>query len=308
MGISLGRLYRVLADTVWHFSEDDGWAMASHVALSILLAVFPFLIFGTALAGLLGADTFAPTAIHFIFDTWPEEIAKPISEQIVQVLTMPRGGLLTISVLAAAYFASNGVEALRTALNRAYRVSETRPWYLTRLLSLGFVMMGVMAFAVISVVLIAVPIALRFAEQKFPLLKDVLAMISSWSVLGTLILLAIGLTISHLWLPAGKRRLREVLPGICLTLVLWLAGAFAFATYLATFANYAATYAGLASIMVVLIFLYMLGALFLIGAEFNASLMKFNGPRFLRKHHLEAKQQVEANPHSEVKKPANVEG
>lgn len=284
----LGRIYQVSFDAVWHFTEDDGWAMASHVALSILLAVFPFLIFGTALAGLLGASSFAQTAIHFIFDTWPEEIAKPISEQVVQVLTVPRGGLLTISVLAAAYFASNGVEALRTALNRAYRVSETRPWYLTRLLSLGFVMMGVLVFAVISVVLIVVPIALRFAEQKFPLLKDVLAVISNWGVLGTLILLAVGLTISHLWLPAGKRTLRQVLPGICVTLVLWMLGGVAFATYLATFANYAATYAGLASIMVVLVFLYMLGVLFLIGAEVNAAMMKFSSARRLKRQQLQA--------------------
>ncbi|BCH58057.1 YihY/virulence factor BrkB family protein [Agrobacterium vitis] len=294
----LGRLYKVAFDAVWHFTEDDGWAMASHVALSILLAVFPFLIFGTALAGLLGANTFAPTAIHFIFDTWPEEIAKPISEQVVQVLTIPRGGLLTISVLAAAYFASNGVEALRTALNRAYRVTETRPWYITRLISLGFVIMGVAAFAVISVLLIAVPIALRFAERQFPLLKDFLALVSNWSVLGTLILLAVGLTISHLWLPADRRRLIDVLPGICLTLLLWLLGALAFAAYLATFANYAATYAGLASVMVVIIFLYMLGVLFLIGAEFNAALMKFSRPR------TRSRRMSDPNPHQ----PTDVEG
>ncbi|MDQ0456524.1 YihY/virulence factor BrkB family protein [Rhizobium paknamense] len=279
----LGRLYKVAWDAIWHFTEDDGWAMASHVALSTLLAVFPFLIFGTALAGFLGASSFADTAIHFIFDTWPEDIAKPISEQVIQVLTIPRGGLLTISVLAAAYFASNGVEALRASLNRAYRVTETRPWYLTRLISMGFVLMGVLAFAMISVLLIAVPIALRFAEQKFPLLKEALSIISNWGVLGTLIMLAVGLTISHLWLPAGKRRLIDVLPGICLTLLLWILGALAFAAYLSTFANYAATYAGLASIMVVLVFLYMLGVLFIIGAEFNAALMKFQGvPRARR--------------------------
>ncbi|MFY8099403.1 MAG: YhjD/YihY/BrkB family envelope integrity protein, partial [Allorhizobium sp.] len=59
------------------------------------------------------------------------------------------------------------------------------------------------------------------------------------------------------------------------TLALWLVGALLFAYYLASFANYAATYAGLASIMIVLVFLYMVGAIFIIGAEFNAALMKF---------------------------------
>jgi membrane protein len=62
---------------------------------------------------------------------------------------------------------------------------------------------------------------------------------------------------------------------VLLTLILWFAGAVIFAYYLATFANYAATYAGLASVMIVLIFLYMVGVIFIIGAELNAALLKF---------------------------------
>ncbi len=272
----LRTIYRVGFDAFDHFTEDDGWAMASHVALSALLAVFPFLIFGTALATFLGADRFAETAIHIIFDTWPESISKPVSDQIVRVLTIPRGGLLTISVLAAAYFASNGVEALRVSLNRAYRVGETRPWYVTRLVSLGFVLGAVVVLMVISALLVAVPVALAFAEKWFPWLKEWLATISNWRVYGTIGLLALALLIFHLGLPAGRRRLLDVIPGVLLTLVLWLIGALVFAYYLASFANYAAMYAGLASIMVVIVFLYMVGVIFIIGAEFNAALMKFN--------------------------------
>ncbi len=271
----LRMLYKVGFDALHHFTEDDGWAMASHVALSALLAVFPFLIFGTALASFLGADSFAETAVHLIFDTWPEAIAKPLSDQVVEVLTIPRGGLLTVSVLAAAYFASNGVEALRASLNRAYRVPETRPWYITRLVSLGFVIGAVIALAAISALLVAVPVALAFAEKWFPLLEDFLLTIANWRIYGTLAVLIVGLVVFHLGLPAGRRRLRDVIPGVLLTLILWLVGALIFAYYLASFANYAATYAGLASIMVVLVFLYMVGAIFIIGAEFNAALLKF---------------------------------
>ena len=269
------RLYKVTFDALWHFTLDDGWAMASHVALSAILALFPFLIFGTALASFLGADQFAQTAVHLIFDTWPETIAKPLSDQVVQVLTIPRGGLLTVSVLAAAYFASNGVEALRISLNRAYRVVETRPWYITRLVSFGFVLGAVIVLAIISALLVAVPVALAFAERYFPLLKDFLLTIANWRVYGTVVFLVIGLMVFHLGLPDGHRRIIDVVPGVLLTLVLWLVGALVFAYYLGTFANYAATYAGLASIMVVLVFLYMVGAIFIIGAEFNAALMKF---------------------------------
>lgn len=267
--------FKVLWDAYWHFSDDDGWAMASHVALSGLLALFPFLIFGTALAGFLGAGGFSDTAVHLLFDAWPADIAEPIASEMQRVLQIPRGGLLTVSVLAAAYFASNGVEALRISLNRAYRVTELRPWYVTRLASLGYVIVAVIIFAVISILLVAVPVALRFAETRFPWLISDLNAAANWGLVGTALLLMIGLLLSHKWLPAGERRIIDVLPGVGLTIVLWTVFGFGFAAYLSTFANYAATYAGLASIMIVLIFLYMVGVIFMLGAEFNAALMKY---------------------------------
>jgi membrane protein len=279
--------YDVAYDAICHLIEDDGFAMASHVALSTLLAVFPFLIFGTTLATFLGADQFSSTAIHLIFDTWPEVIAKPLADQVLEVLTIPRGGLLTVSVLAAAYFASNGVEALRISLNRAYRVQETRPWYITRLVSLGYVLIAVAVFAAISIVLVSgIPLALDYARIWSPLLADILEVVFSWRVYGTLFVLTVALFVVHLWLPAGRRRVLDVVPGVLLTLMLWLGGALVFAYYLSTFANYTATYAGLASVMIVLIFLYMVGVIFIIGAEINAALLKFRVRAIFRNNFL----------------------
>ena len=268
-------VWKVMFDALWHFSEDDGWAMASHVALSTLMAIFPFLIFGTALGSFLGADRFAETAVHLIFDAWPASIAEPIANEVVRVLTIPRGGLLTISVLAAAYFASNGVEALRIARNRAYRVAESRSGYLTRLASLGFVLAAVLILTALSILLVAVPLAVRNADQWLPWLDTVLATIDNWGLALVIAMLTGGLLVAHLWLPAGHRKIMDVLPGILLTLLLWSIGAYVFASYLAAFSNYAATYAGLASIVIVLVFLYMVGAIFIIGAEINAAILKY---------------------------------
>ena len=282
MAAALSLARKVAFDAYIHFAEDDGWAMASHVALSGLLALFPFLIFGTALASFLGADQFSETAVHLIFDTWPEAIAGPLAAQVQQVLTIPRGGLLTISVLAAAYFASNGVEAIRISLNRAYRVTETRWWYVTRLLSLFYVVLAVIVFTGVSIVLVAVPVALKFVETRSPLLTEVLQLVSNLGLYGTIVMLTVGLVAAHLWLPAGRRKLWDVLPGILLTMIFWIIGAAIFAYYLATFANYAATYAGLASVMIVLVFLYMVGVIFMLGAEVNAALMKYRVRRVVK--------------------------
>jgi membrane protein len=112
-------------------------------------------------------------------------------------------------------------------------------------------------------------------RQWLPTAVDTLEIVFGWRIYGTLVLLTLGLLVVHLWLPSGKRRVFDVVPGVFLTLLLWLAGALIFAYYLATFANYTATYAGLASVMIVLIFLYMVSVIFIVGAEINAALMKF---------------------------------
>ncbi|OCW58293.1 YihY/virulence factor BrkB family protein [Hoeflea olei] len=264
----------VIMDAATHFNNDDGWAMASHVALSVLMALFPFMIFGTALASFLGAEAYADTASHLIFDTWPDTIAAPISREVVQVLTVERGGLLTVSVVAAAFFSTNGVEALRVSLNRAYRVTESRAWYATRAQSLGFVVIAVMVIMSISFLLVLAPLVLKLARQFAPWMETMITAVDNWRILVAATVLIIGLVFAHLWLPDGDRRLIDVLPGVGLTVLAWMAGALAFARYLQEFATYVSTYAGLASIMIALVFLYIIAAIFILGAEINAAILK----------------------------------
>ena len=92
----------------------------------------------------------------------------------------------------------------------------------------------------------------------------------------------LGLIAVHIWLPAGKRRFADIVPGILFTLAAWLAGSTLFATYLDHFSSYVTTYAGLASIMVAVVFLYIVSLIFILGGELNASI----------KHYLEARARV----------------
>lgn len=269
------KTYRIALDAFNHFNDEDGWAMASHVALSTIMAIFPFMIFGTALASYLGADAFSETAVHLIFDTWPQTVAEPIAREVENVLTQDRFDLLTIGVLAAAFFASNGVEALRISLNRAYRVADRRPWYLTRAQSLGFVFIASFVFMAISFLLVLAPLAVRLARDWLPWMDATTSMIDNWRIVVAVSVLIIGLAISHLWLPAGRRKLTEVLPGVGLTIFCWLVAASLFASYLQRFATYVSTYAGLASIVIALFFLYIVAAIFILGAEVNAAILRY---------------------------------
>lgn len=268
-------LKRVLYDALGHFNYDDGWSMASHLAITALMALFPFLIFATTLASFLGASAFSETAVHLVFDTWPEQIAAPISQEVINVLTVQRSDLLTYGVLLAAFFASNGIEALRTSLNRAYRVVETRSFIYRRIQSLAFVFIATIGFLAISLLLVFAPLIVRLALANFQWLEAYLGTITLWRYVIASAVIVLGLIAVHVWLPAGKRRFVDIVPGIIFTLVGWLVGSTIFATYLDNFSSYVTTYAGLASIMIAVVFLYIVSLIFILGGELNASISRY---------------------------------
>ncbi|WP_330168363.1 YihY/virulence factor BrkB family protein [Bartonella grahamii] len=269
--------YRILVDAVSHYWRDNGSAFASHVALSGLLAFFPFFIFGTSLASFLGAFTYTPQKIKALVQLLPDVIAEPLSQEIINVLTIQRGGVLTVSVIGAAYFASNGIEALRTALNRAYRVVDRRSLLFCRFQSLFFVILGAVGLIVISVLLILTPLLIKIMQNHSFFITEYIGVIRLWRYIIAAVVLFVSLLIVHKWLPAERRKFIDILPGIVLTMFVWFMASIAFAQYLTMF-DYISTYAGLASIMVAIIFLYILSAIFILGGEINAAIM------FYRKH------------------------
>lgn len=274
----LGRLkrgVRIAWDAYWRFSYNDGWAIASHIALSVLLAIFPFLIFVTAIAGFVGSAELAEQVVTLTFQAWPEGVVKPLQAEVHHVLTNQRPGLLTLGGGLMLWFSSSGIEAVRIGLNRAYNVAETRYWYQTRAQSIFFVLLGAAGLLALAFLIVLAPALFQAAASLFPEFREQIddvrdEIFTSRYIITTAILL-LGLLVAHLWLPAGRRRIYEVIPGVIATLVLWLVAAVAFAWYLTTYANYASTYAGFASVLIALIFLYFNSVIFILGGEFNAA-------------------------------------
>jgi membrane protein len=270
----LDRTRKVVWDAFSHFNYDDGWAMSSHVALSVLMAFFPFIIFVGTVAGSIGNKALADRVAELLFSTWPQDVAGPISLQVHDVLTVPRRGLLTVSVLVTIYLASNGVEAIRTALNRAYRVTETRWFYMRRLQSVFFVIIGAFASLAFAFLLLLGPLALQRITGAVPALAPLLQVLSPASLAITALVLVIVLTSAHLFLPAQRPKALALWPGILLTLVLWTISATIFGAYIERFSNYVSTYAGLAGVVAALFFLYIIAVVMIFGAEFNAAIAR----------------------------------
>jgi membrane protein len=257
------------------FLRDDGWAIASHIALAALMSLFPFLIFITALTGFLGSQELADQAAKLLLEAWPKQVAQPIAQQIESVLTNQHSGLLTIGVGLAIYFSSSGVESLRIGLNRAYDVIEGRPWWLLRIESIGYVLVGAAALIAMAFVIVGSTGVLDRLARSAAWLAPIEMSFTFWRYSIATAVIVLALVLVHKWLPAGRRRLVDIAPGIVVTVGLWIVTGVGFGRYLARFAgNYVSMYAGLASVMVALVFLYWTAAIFVYGGELNDAIRK----------------------------------
>ena len=267
---------RIMVEAFRHFNADDGWAIASHIALSTLMALFPFLIVVTALAGFfLGSKELADEAARLLLEAWPKEVAGPIALDITGVLTSMRGDVLTFGLLFAVYFASSGVESLRIGLNRAYSAPEPRAWWVLRLESILYVLVGAVAILAFAFLVVLAPLIWEKLVHYLPQLAPFGNLINFARYAVAVVVLVIALAILHRWLPAGRRRFADIAPGIIATLLLWLISGAAFGRYLASFAfAYVSMYAGLASAMIALVFLYVCASIFIYGGELNSVIAK----------------------------------
>ena len=283
-------------DAFYTFLADDGWAIASHIALSTLMALFPFLIVLTSLAGFFGSKDLADQSAQLMLQVLPLEVANTLSSEIHDVLTTTRGDALTIGAALALYFASNGVESLRVALNRAYAVTEQRRWYWLRLESIGYTLMAAVTALLLAFLIVLGPLILETARRYIPLLVESNARMLTLTRYGIAIpAMIVALFILHAWLPAGRRSFAQILPGIVFTMVASLVASIGFGLYLARFAsNYVSMYAGLASVIIALVFLYFLAAIFVYGGELNAAIIK------ARRENAEARKEVPSPAHGET--------
>jgi membrane protein len=276
----LKKIWRVALDAFWQFNADDGWAIASHIALSTLMAMFPFFLVLTALAGILGSDNLADESARLLLEAWPEEVAGPIAREVHNVLVGAHGQVLTVGVVLAVYFASSGIESLRIGLNRAYTVVETRSIWWLRLESIGYVILAAVGMLASSFLVLLAPLIWQTLLRRFPALEPFGEVVTFVRLAAASVLLVVPLFVVHKWLPAGKRRFSEILPGILATLALWLLTGIAFGRYLADFAfTYSVYYAGLAAPIIALVFLYWSASIFIYGGELNAVIKKLRAER-----------------------------
>jgi membrane protein len=251
--------------------DDGGTLLAGHIAFATLFALFPFIIFLTALGGELGQSSAAQDFIDLGLGTLPDEVRRAIEPAVDEVLLGGRQGLMTLSIIASVWAVSSAFEAARYALNLAYDVTQTRAIWWQRLQSLLMVMIFASFIILAMVLAVAAPMVWALAEF---LEVDLLKWQQFYGLVrfGLSVLLMLCFVVPlYRWLPNEKLTLLEVLPGALLAVIVWIISAGLYSWYLINLGRFTVTYGSLGGIVATLLFFYISALIFIFGAEVNAA-------------------------------------
>jgi membrane protein len=267
----VGRWIEIPYRAAWRLvMQDEGLELSGYIAFTAFFSLFPFVIFLGALASFLGNRQSADEFIGALFQFMPDDVASTLAPAVREVVGARQGGLLTVGILVTLWFASNGIEALRAGLNRAYAVSEERPIWWLRLQSIAFVIAGGLIIFFLSLAVILGPLIWRVLGPMIDQFLGTELVFFSVRYLVATLLLWSALMLLHRWLPNARQAYLRVLPGVCVTTLLWLVGASLFSWYIGHLADYSAFYGSLGGVAITLMFFYISAIIFIFGAEFNA--------------------------------------
>jgi len=254
---------------------DEAIPLAGNIAFRTIFSLFPFLIFLTSLAGFFGTEDLAVRTVNFLLDVAPEGLVKPFASEIHSVLTVPRAGLLSAAALLTIWSAMGGVDSVRVCLNRAYDVKEVRSiWYLY-VQNVLFVIGAAFVLLAVSLLLVVLPTVTDVVQAYAPGQSTGLASLDWLRVPLAIVLLTFGLVIAHRVLPSQSIRPRDMLPGIALTVTVWILLTAGFSWYLRSFNNFASTYASLSGLFATMFFIYLAALVLIFGGEVNRVFMLY---------------------------------
>ena len=263
---------RVVVLAVRNYILHQSANQAGSLAFSSVLAMFPLLILVSAAAGFFGQPGDAAALADRVMGYAPQVVRDAMQPVIDQVLAQRNQALLTIGVLATLWTASSGMQAVRSALNRAYGIERGLPFWKARIkVTLFTVIVGFGVLAAFSSVIV-MPYVWRLLEANVGAGPETLWLNNSVRYGSAFVALVVLYALLYGWLPDIRQRLYTVMPGAILGAALWVAAAGTLSYTLRTAGKLALLYGSFAGVVATLVFLYISATTLIFGAEVNGVL------------------------------------
>ncbi|WP_156856619.1 YihY/virulence factor BrkB family protein [Oceanobacillus sp. AG] len=263
-------LIPVLKEFYARMEKVDVFGLAAQLAYFFLLSLFPFLLFLFNLIGYFSLDE--EVILQTIVNYAPPQVYDLIESNIESMLQIQSGGLLSVGIIGTLWAASNGVNAVRKALNRAYEIKPKRIFIIYRLLS---ILLTIGMFFVVIIALLLPVFGKMIGEYFFSWFGFSAEFLQIWETfrwVTSSIIFFIALVALYRLTPNRRVYFRHIVWGALFSTVGFQLVSWAFSFYVGTLGNYSTTYGSLGTVIVLMIWFYLFGMIVLIGGVLNASL------------------------------------
>lgn len=263
---------RVVLRALQGYIRHQSASQAGSVAFSSVLAMFPLLVLVSAAAAYVGKPGDAATLAARVIGYAPPVVRETLQPVVDQVIGQRNQALLAIGLLVTLWTASSGMQAVRTALNRAYGVERGLNFWKARIkVTLFTVVVGLATITAFSSVVV-MPYLWSMIQVNRLSPSDVLWLHYGVRYGSAFVVLSIIYALLYGWLPDIPQRLRTVLPGALVGAALWIGAAALLSETLRSAGKLMLVYGGFTGLVATLVFLYVSAATVIFGAEFNAVL------------------------------------
>ncbi|MBC1522388.1 YihY/virulence factor BrkB family protein [Listeria aquatica] len=263
------RFYRVTKLIIRQIGKNDVSGNAAQLAYYMLFSIFPMLLIAATLLAYVNIDR--DSVFNLIQEFAPKEIIKFLEGNLDSLLSKRNGGLLSIGIIATLWSASNGMNAVTKALNKAYNVTDRRNFILQRLLSMVFTVAMIATIGVTLILLVFGQQIGLFIFNHLHVSKEFVDFWNNTRWLITVVVIFVVFVFLYWVAPAKRNRFLGVLPGAIFSTVGWSITSLGFAYYVNNFANYSATYGSIGVIIILMLWFYLTGIILMVGGELNAA-------------------------------------
>ncbi len=245
---------------------------ASAISFSLFLALFPGLIFLFTLIPFIPIDNFQSILLNLLQDLSPEKAWTAIESTITDIVTRPRGGLLSLGFILALFFATNGISSMMDAFNASYHTMESRGIIMQRLVAtvLVVILFGLLILAIATMAIWSW--MHHWLSTAYPNIIDYLPNKTlQWFVL--IALTYFGISFIYYWGPAKKHIFKFFSAGSSLATIMLMLSNIGFNYYANNMAQYNALYGSIGTLLLILLWIYFNAIILLIGFELNASIL-----------------------------------
>jgi membrane protein len=277
-GISLYKFFGIFFHNI---HEDEVFDRANGVSYNFLLAIFPAMIFLFTLIPYITVyipDVSNESIMQFMGEMLPDTMFAVVSSTILDIVSIPRGGLLTFGFVFAMYLATNGMMALMRAFNACYRTVDRRNYFTTRLTALGLTLMLAVVLFLAIILLVVGQIVIEYFNTHVHLLHtldlDSLSIYSFLLLRFVVVFIVFFFAISCIYYfgPAIHYNWNFFSIGSFLATLACMAISYGFSYYIANFGSYNKVYGSIGTLIALMIWIQLLTLVLLFGYEINASL------------------------------------